>query len=101
MRGIVYREFVENGVRVDAREALDQAQSIVGSPKRASLHAGANVTRLIREVGGLDNQRVALPVTQRISHPLPDAWREMRRPPVGTMRNVVNHFDQDGHVSRS
>src|ERR1700730_6283816 len=81
-RGIVYREFVEDGVLVNAREALDQAQLIVGAPEGCSSHASANVTRQVREVGSLDTQGVAFPVAPRISHPLPDAWREVR-PPVG------------------
>src|SRR5256885_7253985 len=50
-RRILDRESVEDGVRIDPREPFDNVQVL----------AGAFVTRLVREVGRVDDERVAFP----------------------------------------
>src|SRR5207244_3745176 len=68
-RRIVDRRFVVDGLRADAREALDEMQ--------ASLRDASELL-LVREVRRIDDQGVALPVTARVAVPLPDLLVEMR-----------------------
>src|SRR6266567_5530493 len=61
-RRIVDRDFVVDSVRADARETFDDVQVLVRSPE----------VTLGRVIGRVDDQRVALPVTNRVTEPLPD-----------------------------
>src|SRR5262252_1702521 len=58
-RRIVYREAVLEGVGIEAREAFDEME----------VRAGAAEARLVGEVGRVDDERVALPVSARIADP--------------------------------
>ena len=88
--GIFGREAVEKRVLRNAGEAFDDAQ----------VPAGAAEGRLAGEVRRLDNERIPLPTAARISHPLPDAVGRMRAPVEGNEPDVVDHLDQNGHVTR-
>src|ERR1700680_672517 len=70
--GILDRKLVHDLVIGGAREAFDQMQ----------LFAGTSESGHIREIGGVDHQRVALPMAHRVSLPLADILREMG-PSVG------------------
>src|SRR5260370_31453930 len=63
---IFHRELIEDRFRVDAGEAFDHVQ-VLGSRKRTQ----------IREIGGVDHQRIALPVAHRIAHPLLEVLSKM------------------------
>ena len=54
---------------------------------------------LRREVGGLDDQRVAFPAADRIAHPRPDVLRQVLAADADDAR-VVDHLHQDHHVIR-
>src|SRR6266700_6897414 len=66
---ILDREAIEQRFGVDAREALDHVQILTRSSEPG----------LVGEIGGVDDQRVALPMTDRVAHPLADFFRKMLR----------------------
>src|SRR5262249_5247003 len=76
---ILDREPVVDGVRVDTPEALDHTQRsrVVDLRGHTAIRTAWIDRRLVGEVGHLDDQRVALPVSARVSHPLADAGLEM------------------------
>src|SRR5262249_30356147 len=60
-------------LRVDASPSLDQMQVL----------ARAQVVRFRREIGDVDDERVALPTTARVPPPLTELWGQMRPPSHG------------------
>src|SRR5262249_5536504 len=67
---VVYRESIPDGVRACAREPLDHVQVAVRPA----------IVSLVREIGRIDHQRVALPTTARVAHPLPDVGWDVWTP---------------------
>ena len=65
VEGIVDGRPVENRFRVDALKALDHVQVLARSTEPG----------LVREIGGVDYQCVALPMPDRIAEQLADAGR--------------------------
>src|SRR5882672_6795309 len=59
---VVDGEFVEQRVRVRAREALGQVEILTGAAERI----------LIGEVGRVDDEGVAVPATARVAEPSPE-----------------------------
>jgi hypothetical protein len=80
---IVDCEFVEDGILVGPREALDQMQVLIGVAE----------VRLVREIGCVDYECVSLPMTARIAEPLTDIFRDMRTPVQRDDANIVDHLD--------
>jgi len=81
---IVDGETIEQGVGVHARKPLDDMQ----------LFARALELCLVREVRGIDDERIALPVPNGVAHPFPDGRRYM----LGIHAddpNVMHHLDED------
>src|SRR3954470_8677894 len=66
---ILDRRFVGNDVRAGAREPLDDVQLI------AVEIAGAIEPGLIVEALGIDDEALAFPLADRLSHPRIDRWR--------------------------
>ena len=54
-----------------------------------------------REIGGLDNQRVAVPVAARVPHPLAYLLWQMWAPVHGDDASVVDHLIENHHRVRS
>src|SRR5579863_9162267 len=84
--GIIDRDFVLKAVGASAGEALNDVQLI------ARVHEGSGLV-----VGGIDDQRIALPMTARVTEPGPDRGRKMRTPVEWNDARVVNRLHQDGH----
>src|SRR5438552_467513 len=68
-RRILDSEAIEERPRIDAREALDDVQVL----------ARAAELRLVREVGRVDDERIALPMPDRVAHPFADGRRQVLR----------------------
>ena len=68
--GVIHREFVDEGVRINARKTLDDVQIL----------CGISVGRFVREIGGVHNQRIALPMAPRIAEPLTHLGRQVWAP---------------------
>src|SRR2546428_7654786 len=66
-RGVLDREFVTDPVCIDASEALDHMQRVAGQDVLSSVPRGPSEIGLVGEVGRVDDQRVAFPVTARIT----------------------------------
>src|SRR5215467_8075887 len=67
-RGIVDREPVEDRLRANACEPLDHMQILSGSSESG----------LACKIGRVDNQRISLPMADRVPHPLPDIRWQVR-----------------------
>ena len=63
------------------------------------IRAGSLEGRLVGEIGGLDDQRVAFPTAAVASHPLADVWRQMRPPVQRDDADVMDHLDENHHLS--
>src|SRR6266704_369761 len=83
------REFVEDGVLIDACEAFDHMQVFTGSSE----------VSLIGEIRCVDDQRIALPAAARVAHQLADVWPQVRTPVQGYDANVVDLLLENRHVS--
>src|SRR5258708_37139371 len=85
---IVDREFVLEHVRAGARETLDQV----------CVRTGAFQTRLAFEINGVDNQRITLPMSTRVSTPLTNGpmWTRVQ----GDDATAVDHFVENRNMSR-
>src|SRR5713101_797521 len=79
-RRIFNREFVADGLFVDAREAFDYMQIFT----RSSEVSG------IGEISCVDDQRISLPAAARVAQQLADAWSQVRTPVQGYDANVVD-----------
>ena len=80
--GILDRELVAHVSLVDSAEPLDDVQAV------------ARDVRPLEEVGGVDHQRVALPVPDRIAAQRPDLRRQVLRVQRITRAQCI-HLDQD------
>src|SRR6185436_21117654 len=67
-RGMLEGEAIEQRLVVDAREAFDDVEVLARSAELS----------LSREVGRVDDERVAFPSADRIAQPLPDRGGRMR-----------------------
>src|SRR6516225_7427493 len=83
-------EAVVDAVVGDARPALHQAYVFCGSLE----------AHLAAEVGGFDDQRVALPMAAGIAEPLANSAIEMWPPVERYDARLVNLLLRDGHVTR-
>src|SRR5260370_955526 len=90
-RRIVDRDFVVDSIRADARETLDDAQVLVRSPE----------VTLGRIIGRVDDQRIALPVTDGITEQLPEVLPDVRAPIQRNDTGVVDrlHENRNGVAS--
>ena len=61
--------------------------------------AGSLERRLVCEIPGFDDQGVALPAAGRASHPLADVFRQTRTPVGRDDADVMDHLDENHHVS--
>src|SRR5258707_1084361 len=86
---IFNREFVEDGVLVDACEAFDHVQVFTGSSE----------VSLIGEIGCVDDQRIALPAATRVAHQLADVWPQVRTAVQRYDAGVVDLLLENRHVS--
>ena len=89
-RRIIDRELVEERIRVDAREAFDQMQ----------VRGGSSETRLLGEIGRVDDKRLAFPMATRVPGPLVDPVVEMRTPVQRHDAGVVDHLAENDGVAR-
>src|SRR5262249_49306468 len=87
---IFNRELIKKRVFISARETFNHVQ-VLCSLERS----------LICEISGVDNQRVALPTTDRVAHPLADVLWQMRTPVQANDADVVDLLSFDGQVSRT
>ena len=86
-RRVVDRELIEERLGVNPRKALDDMQV----PRRRA------ESRRVGEVRRVDHERVALPVTDRITKPAPDlGWDMLLIHPDDA--GVVDHLHEDQHV---
>src|SRR5438105_4061468 len=60
---------------------------------------GSSERSLIREIGCIDDQSLALPMAPRVPQPLPDVLWKMWTPVKWDDANVVNHLDEYDHVT--
>src|SRR5439155_7949506 len=88
---IVDREFVEDGVLVDACEVFDHVQVFTGSSE----------VSFIGKISCVDDQRIALPAATRVAHPLADVWPQVGTPVQGYDASVVDFLLENRHVSRT
>src|SRR6266700_3395656 len=88
--GIFGGELVSDRIVGGAREAFHQVQFLPGSSESASSS----------EIGGVDHQRTALPMANRVSLPLADVLRDMRAPVGGDDASGVVNLVEQGYVSR-
>ncbi len=86
---IVDVDFVVDHFRIDAREALDHAQSFA---VRRAADGGP-----VREVPRLDDERVAFEVAARITHEEMDARAKSRPAVERNHARVVHHLVADDH----
>src|SRR5207244_4621329 len=87
-RRIVDRDFVVDSVRADACKTFDGGQVLVRSPK----------VTLGRVIGCVDDQSVALPVTDRVTEPLPDVLPDMRAPIQRDDASVMDGLHENGDI---
>src|SRR6185503_7123111 len=90
-RGIIDRHGVRDRIRPRSRESLDQAQRF----------ARASEVGLVGEVGDLDDERVALPVTAWITQVLTDALADVRTAINRDDACLVNHLVREHDVART
>src|SRR5207244_12788154 len=88
---IFNRRLVDHRVIRGAREALHQAQLFAGSPERGQ----------VREIGGVDDQRVAVPMPHRVSLPQMNVLRDMRAAVGRDDARAVILLAVKGYISRS
>src|ERR1051326_4909271 len=87
--GIVFnRKPILNRVGVGSREPLDDSQILAGTSQRV----------FAVEVRGLDNKRIAFPMSARIADPLPDISRDVRPIVERNHAHVMILFEQDHDV---
>src|SRR5947209_8356714 len=55
--------------------------------------------RLLREIGCVDDERAAVPTAARVAQPLTDVLWQMRAAVQRNDPNVMDHFDENDHVS--
>src|SRR5687767_10254368 len=77
----------------DPREALDNMQRIAGDDPR--------VEGAVPEIRRLDDQRIALPATARISHPQPNVLADMWAAVQGNEAHVADLLVEDRDIARS
>src|SRR5438132_11624479 len=81
-------ELVEKRVFLGARDAFNHVQ-VLGSREGSQ----------IREIGGVDYQRIAFPMADRVAQPLADVLGQMGTPIQGNEADVVDLLGFNGHVS--
>src|SRR5205085_5004871 len=84
---ILHGKLVENGVLAAACDPFSHVQ-VLGSRERTQ----------ICEIGGVDHQSIALPVPDRVAHPLMDVPGQMR-PAQANDTGVMDLLGLNGHVS--
>src|SRR4029453_3463039 len=89
-RGIADRELVSECFRTGERVALDEMHAISRSAP----------VSIRTETGGLDDERIALPVSARISQPLADSLRKVRASIQRNDANVVCRLRDHHDISR-
>src|SRR5580698_8221754 len=89
-RRIVNRKLIDDRLRVGASKTYDQMQVRIG-PMEAGVFG---------EIGGVDHQRLTLPMADRVAHPQPYRGWRMRAPIQGNHADVMNHFTHNHHVVR-
>src|SRR5580698_2077549 len=87
--GILNGEFVRNQIGADARQAFDNVK-LLGRPAECGL---------VSEIGCIDDQRFAFPMTAGISAPLAHRFGKMRPPIERDHANIVYGFVQDCHIT--
>src|SRR5579863_7877822 len=99
---IVHGDLIVDGIRIGAREALDQME--MRSFAIAIRHAEAGHVP-IGEVGHIHHQRIALPMASRIAHPLPDIPADVRpsvqRNDAGLMHQLGQHDNRSRNLQNS
>src|SRR5437764_12468286 len=98
---IVDGGFVLNRVFVNAREAFDRVSGL--AQRNASNAARGGIGRdpaLSIEAGGVDNQRVTVPMAARISIPRPEVGPEMRAAVEWDDASLMDHFRVQDDVTR-
>src|SRR5207244_6183828 len=88
--GIFNRKLVSHRVIRGAREAFHQMQLFAGSSERGQ----------VGEIGGVDYQRVPLPMPHRVSLPQANVLLDMRAAVGGDDAREVTLLAKQGHVSR-
>ena len=86
---VLHREVVQQGVLVDAREPLYHLQ----------IARSADVGGRVVEVGGLDDQRVAVPPADGVAGPTAHVVRRVFAVDAHDA-GVVNHFRENHHMAR-
>src|SRR5262249_18696386 len=88
--GIFDRECVDQSIVRGARETFDEMQFFAGSSK----------WRAIREIRGVDHQRITLPMSYRVPSQEADVLRNMRTAIGGDNARQVIRLMKQTHVSR-
>ena len=87
-RGILNRELIRDGIGVDQRKTFDDVQMVVDRPAPAA----ELIPRLVVEIRGVHDERVALPTTARISCPHSKRRRRVRPAVERHDPRRVNHL---------
>src|SRR5438094_134244 len=91
---IVDGELVFDGLRVNSSEAFDHAQPIADNPVETPNQ------RLVVEIGGLDDERIAVPAAARVPQPLTDTWPDVRATVHRYDSHFVDVFLETSHILR-
>src|SRR5436309_9374822 len=86
---VLHRELVKNRLVVDACEAFNHVQ-VLGSRERS----------LVCEIGGVDDERITLPMANRVAHPLVNVLGKMRSVQANDA-GIVDLLGFNNHVSRT
>src|SRR5579871_5050988 len=87
---IVNRELVEDGVGRGPREPFNEMKILVRSSE----------ARPVSEVCGIHDERVAFPMSDRVSQPKAYVWGEMRAAIHSNDSGVVNHLQRQYNHAR-
>ena len=79
----LHRELVKDRFRVGAREVFDQVKILIGSSEMS----------LVREIRRAHNQRIAFPMTHRVTQPLAYRLWQMWSPVQRDDPHFVNHLE--------
>src|SRR5258708_348467 len=88
---IVNRELIGEGVRIETFEALGKFHVRAASPKRV----------LVREIRGLDDKRITLPMASRVALPQANVRWKMRTAVRWDDPDLVPHLDEYRNDARA